>query len=161
MTWVLVGLVVTLALGTVVGLRLRAAKAATAGLELAAVPELEGFRPGQVWAFSGCPDAPGARLTVVRLEAAEGPCGGVAHVHLSGLRLKTARSPSGFVTTVAHLPFTIEALRDSVTTREGEVDAGALDGFDDGYRAWLQRGGGVFGIPVGEAVASMAAALGE
>ena len=119
------------------------------------------FQVGQKWNYQTRPQDLGATFTIVKVEATE-KLGTVVHISLSGLKLKNAHHPTGWSETVAHMPFSEDAIARSVTDL---VERNApLPEFQDGYDEWrkaFEAGrGGVFTLTVAEAVGGMEAAMG-
>jgi len=126
-----------------------AAILATLGLITAAPALAEtAFAPGQVWTLKG--DAyPGAVVEVGKTETVAGH----AVVHITVLRIPvTDAAGQPARTVIAHMPFDETALRKSVGDLV-QTYAPPFERFQEGYDAWKSANGGVFTIPVAEAVA--------
>jgi hypothetical protein len=102
---------------------------------------------GQVWTFRGAP-AETARLVIRKIERREG--GGEA-VHISLYGLPTLTGLNG---EVSHIPFDREALEASLDTLAAEAPREDED-FAADYREWKSARGGVFSLPVAQAVKAL------
>ena len=111
------------------------------------------FATGQVWCYSTRPGEPASRITVVRVDDDE-DYGNIIHIHVSDVDIPNLSAPGGKTTFIAHLPYTEEALENSVSELESQTQA--LPDYEEGYRLWRQafdRGeAGAFEIPVSQAV---------
>ena len=118
------------------------------------------FRPGQVWRYRTRPTESESTLTVLKVERHEN-IGAVVHVAVGGLRVRNPHHASGVSETISHMPFALGAVHESVTERVRE-DA-PLPDHADGYAQWRSAfdagEGGVFTIPVAEAVEYMERAI--
>ena len=122
-----------------------AAHAAPAGSDEAQ----DQFRAGQRWSYHTRPQEPDSTLVVGRVEN-HPKLGSVVHVSVFGLHMKDPQAPNGAGEVVAHLPLSIEALRDSVIAQVGEGEPAA--DFERGYATWRVARGGVFKTSVRDAV---------
>jgi hypothetical protein len=104
------------------------------------------YRVGQRWRYVAGAGDENATLVVGWIE--QNPQGWVIHVSIEG-----ARTP------IAHMPFRPEALDVSVTHLLDERASVAAQ-FPSGYEQWRQASGGVFTIPVAEAVAIVTRVMG-
>jgi hypothetical protein len=106
-----------------------------------AVTDDSRYKPGQVWSLR-LPEAPQARLTILRVESLLGE-GTIVHVAVSEVPLP-----------VGHMPFTEAAIERSVLDLVGTVSVGpaALEGYDEWRRAFDNEGAGVFSVTVPEAL---------
>ncbi len=93
------------------------------------------FAPGQVWTLKDTA-LDGTRLIVDKLETVDGQS--VVHVSLTGVPV-----PGAAPMTMAHLPFSEDAVRESVD-RLVQSNGQPFPGFADGYAQWQQAHGGVF-----------------
>lgn len=117
------------------------------------------FAPGQVWQYHTRPQEHGSRLLVLRVEQ-DAALGEIVHVAVLGLKLRNPRSASGVSDTIAHLPFSEDAVRGSVVRLEGFSDESlAFDGYATWREAFERDEAGIFTISVREAVIGMEAAL--
>ncbi|MCB2376200.1 hypothetical protein LGH70_01290 [Hymenobacter sp. BT635] len=109
------------------------------------------FQVGQVWEYHTRPAETDSLLTVVKVELQHGTAV-VVHVHVDGLRLKTADPNGKPGTTASHLPFSEEALTASVTHVVRHADP--LPEFEGGYGLWreafLAGQAGTFSVTVAE-----------
>jgi len=106
------------------------------------------FAPGQVWTLSD-PAFSQARLIVDKVETWNNQP--IVHVSITNIQTPAAAGQSPGFTTVQHMPFTQEALRASVGTLV-QAEGQPFDGFQGGYQQWQDAKGGVFTIPVGQAL---------
>lgn len=118
------------------------------------------FRAGQEWAYRTRPGEESSTLTVLRVERSAEP-GVIVHVAIAGLDIRNPASPAQPIREIGHLPMSEAAVRRSVT-RKLRDDA-PLPDFEEGYRTWRRAydsgEGGIFSIPVAEAVAAIAETL--
>lgn len=117
------------------------------------------YEPGQVWRYHTRPGEEDSRAVVGLVEEADG-VGRVVHIKLTGVAIKSAAAQNGLVRDVSHVPMRERALSASVTSLESED--GNLDGFREGYEAWLRQpkqGRGGFSQTLSEVVALIQAAL--
>jgi len=111
------------------------------------------YRAGQVWSYHTRAQESDSTFTVVKVESSA-RLGILVHISLQGLKLKNARHPSGWSDTIAHMPFSQDAIDGSIETLISENVP--LPDFEQGYALWKQAfdagKGGVFTIPVAEGV---------
>jgi hypothetical protein len=104
------------------------------------------YHPGQVWTFKAPTNQPNTRLTILKVESTK-KLGTIIHVALSGVSYGPGQ------TTIGHLPFSEEAIDESVLKLERE--SGPIPEFIDGYKRWREAfdGGkaGIFTIGVADA----------
>jgi len=118
------------------------------------------FKAGQVWNYRTRPTEANSTLTICKVEIA-GKLGKVIHISLADVKVKSDKNIDGFATNISHLPFSESAVKQSVTklVKEGV----ALPDYQEGYDLWrnsVESGeGGVWTIPVAEAVAAMESLL--
>lgn len=112
------------------------------------------FEVGQVWHYDARSEETGSTLTVVQLEQHD-TLGIIVHVHIAGLKVKSPSAPKGYSDVIHHMPFSKEALRKSVTEKVGQVYKlpDYKEGYDQWHEAFASGKGGIFTIPVKEAVA--------
>ncbi len=112
------------------------------------------FAVGQVWHYETRAGESGSTLTIVKLDQ-DDTLGMIVHVYIQGVRVKSRSAPSGFSEVIHHMPFSKEALAKSVTEKVEQVEK--LPDFMEGYEQWHEAftsgKGGIFTIPVKEAVA--------
>jgi hypothetical protein len=100
---------------------------------------------GQVLTFAHAP-VETARVVIQKIEP--GIAGDDAvHVSVYGL----PPFPTGVPGVIAHMPFSRQALEASLSTLTDEVAPADVD-IGDGYRNWKEAEGGIFTIPVAQAV---------
>jgi hypothetical protein len=118
------------------------------------------FKVGQVWDYRTRPTETNSTLTICKVEMA-GKLGKVIQISLADVRVKSPQNKDGFATYIAHLPFSESSVKQSVIqlVKEGV----ALPDYREGYDLWrnsVEKGeGGVWTIPVAEAVAAMESLL--
>ena len=118
------------------------------------------FKAGQVWSYKTRPNEAASTLTVCKIEVA-GKLGTVVHVSIDGVKVKSPQSKGGEANTIAHLPFSEAAFRQSTSKliQEGVP----LPNYTEGYATWrkaVEDGkGGAWTITVAEAIASMESVL--
>ena len=121
--------------------------------------ELSEFKVGQVWNYKTRPGEGSSTLVILKVETAPG-WSNIVHVGVVGLKIN---SPKGTQDTVPHMPFDEAAVKTSVTTKVS--DKGKLTDFREGYGIWSAAAssgkGGVFTIPVAEAVAAIEGGLNQ
>lgn len=112
----------------------------------------EKFEAGQNWKYHTRSGEENSKLTILKVEKVNNET--IVHVALSGLKIKNPHSPEGVSETIDHLPFSKEAVIESVT--EQSTFENQLPDFMEGYKEWKQAfesgKGGVFTITVKEAV---------
>ena len=98
------------------------------------MPKVDELAAGQVWTYRDSPD--GGTLTVLHVE----PHGEAEVVHVR-------------VGRIGHMPFAGEAVAASVVEHVGDEEPG--QDWREGYGQWREDAGGVFTIPVAEAVSTV------
>jgi hypothetical protein len=118
------------------------------------------YKPGQVWHYRARPGEEQSTLTILKVES-HPKLGTIAHVGLTGLRIKNPNAPGGLTSEATHLPFSEKSVDDSVTTVANP--SGPVPDYHDGYNTWRKSfddgKAGVFTITVAEAVDVMARAI--
>ena len=113
------------------------------------------YSSGQVWKYKTRDHEADSRLTVVRVDTEDNDYGVIVHIYVSDVAIKNESAPDGVTTFVAHLPYTEEALDESVTELIEDHSDSNTD-YEEGYQLWRKayRSGeaGVFDIPVAEAI---------
>src|SRR5712664_3426093 len=71
------------------------------------------YKVGQVWRYRTRPGEEASTLTIVKVES-EPKLGIIVHVSVSGLKIRSSKSKTGFAENISHLPFAEEAIRSSV-----------------------------------------------
>jgi hypothetical protein len=127
------------------------------GSNSTAGPAMKPFEAGQVWTYGTRMREEASRIVVCRVES-DAKLGEVVHIHVKDVRLKT---PGGHSDVIGHMPYAADALRKSVIALESS--GATLPSFEEGYRQWRDardKGkGGVWTIPVKEAIEGMEAAF--
>ncbi len=107
------------------------------------------LKPGQVWKYDTLQGNEESRLIILKLED-YGQKGLYAHIAITQLQVNNESSMTG----ISHLPFTQEAVIQSVTELEGTIDP--LPEFMEGYLMWKEafdkEEGGVFTAEVKEVI---------
>jgi hypothetical protein len=118
------------------------------------------FRARQEWAYRTRPGEESSTLTILRVERAP-ELGAIVHVAIEGLAIRNPANPAQPIRGIGHLPMSEAAVQQSVT-RKLRDDA-PLPHFEEGYQMWRRAydsgKGGIFSIPVAEAVATVAGTL--
>lgn len=91
------------------------------------------FLPGQVWTYRARPGEEASRLIVCKVDW-DLETGHTVHIALAGVAVQNRYARGGIATTVDHLPFTADALRQSVL--EIVATDAKLPPYEDGYRNW-------------------------
>jgi hypothetical protein len=110
------------------------------------------FEAGQSWKYYTRSGEENSTLTILKVEKVNNET--IIHVALSGLKIKNPHGAEGVSETIDHLPFSKEAVVESVTELINLENQ--LPDFMEGYKDWkeaFEHGkGGVFTITVKEAV---------
>lgn len=114
------------------------------------MPRLEA---GQVWTYTARPGEEASRLTVLQIDPHE-KFGEIVHVCVTGVAQKNPFAPGGVSSVIGHMPFSVAAVEESVLALE--ASGVPLPEYRSGYDQWktaFDAGkGGVFTIPVAQAV---------
>lgn len=86
------------------------------------------FHPAQVWQYNTRSGEEASTLTVLKIDELEDDA--IIHIRIDGITI-------GNVDHIAHLPFSAEAMEDSVTCFVRHLDE--LPGFEEGYARWKQE----------------------
>lgn len=112
------------------------------------------YRTGQVWSYNTRPNEAESEMTILKVESYP-PIGNVVHVSIRGLRIMNPRTKEGFVSILPFATFSEDAINRSVLSLTGEKTE--LPDYKGAHEAWQQKyqenQGGVFPVPVAEAVA--------
>jgi hypothetical protein len=123
---------------------------------------MQPFAPAQVWMYQTRPGEEASRIVICRIET-EPKFGEIVHIHVTGLRFKNKHAPGGSSDQIGHMPYSGDALRQSLTKLESTE--AALPAFEDGYQQWrsaFHKGNaGIWTAPVSEAIAAMETALNQ
>jgi hypothetical protein len=119
------------------------------------------FQVNQVWSYRTRPNETASKLVICAIEY-DSKAGKLVHVLITDLKMRNPRSPSGISDTVFHAPFTEAALRASVVEVVALAQSQALPPqWQQGYAQWRAAydagQGGVWNMPVADAVAAMEA----
>jgi len=111
------------------------------------------FEVGQIWNYETRTGEKNSTIEILKVENYE-KSGIVIHIYVSGIKVKNPHKPSGFSDEIGHLPLSKDAVLNSVTTLVSENNK--LTDYKDGYNNWKvafdSNKGGIFSIPVKEAV---------
>ena len=92
-------------------------------------------------------------MTILRIDV-EPRYGNIVHVAVSGLSLQAPRAPGGRIWELSHLPFTEEAIDQSVTELVETLPETPISGEYTVWREMFAKGeAGVFAVPLGELIA--------
>ena len=112
------------------------------------------FAAGQVWKYKTRPNESDSRLTVVRIDPDDHEFGNIIHIYISEVDIPNCQAPGGKTVFIQHMPYSEEALNNSVI--ELELETKDLPDYLDGYKLWkeaFENGeAGVFSIEVSQAV---------
>ena len=106
---------------------------------------------GQVWTVKEA-SAPSMRLTIERIEPYESDT--VVHVSIAGGEAKAANTGSSIKVVpglIGHMPFEKSVLIESLDQLE-QTGANSSAFFEQGYAQWEADKGGIFTIPVSQAI---------
>lgn len=92
------------------------------------------FAAGQVWKYKSRDHESESRVIICRVEAHD-KAGHIVHIFVGNLKMKSQHAPDGVANTISHMPFSEEAVQNSVTELEGEVD---VPDFQEGYAMWKE-----------------------
>jgi len=106
------------------------------------------YTPGQVWKFKNRLGESASRVTILRVETLP-KLGLIIHIRIDGVQFKNCTGGPA-PTSIAHAPFSKEAMDDSVTQliRSGIQ----VPEYMAGYREWLAHCGGAYTISLAEMV---------
>lgn len=114
---------------------------------------LSRFAPGQIWKYTTRPGEGESRIIVVRVDD-DDEFGNIVHIYVSEVAIPNANAPDGQTTFVGHMPFSEEALDQSVENLEAEHHE--LPDYEPGYRLWreaFENGeAGIFTVSVAEGI---------
>lgn len=97
--------------------------------------KLDKYEAGQIWKFDAAPDDDSARITVLKVEqSAKGDT--IIHVRLDKVLIYNSDLKDKSPRSVSHLPFSVQAMDSSVTTRSGTQQQ--LPEFISGYEKWRE-----------------------
>jgi len=120
--------------------------------------EVNKYRVGQEWNYKTRSGEEKSTLKILKVE--EYPkTGKVIHISVSGLRIKSPKSPGGFANELSHIPISEEALNKSITKLQNEKSKMPNSIEMDGYSFWkkeFDKGeAGIFEVSVFEIVELM------
>jgi hypothetical protein len=120
------------------------------------------FAPGQIWTYCSRPGEDTSRIVVCRVEA-DPKLGQIVHIHVNGLHFKNKHVPGGVSDQIGHMPYSADALQNSVVKLEATTEA--LPPFEDGYQEWRNAfelgNAGVWTASVAEAISGIESALNQ
>lgn len=120
--------------------------------------EADKYRVGQEWSYKTRSGEEKSTLKILKIE--EYPqTGKVIHISVSGLSMKSPKSPEGFANGLNHLPISEEALNKSITKLQNEngktSDSLEMDGYSYWKKEFDKGEAGIFKVPVAEIVGLM------
>jgi hypothetical protein len=120
------------------------------------------FEAGQVWTYRTRPGEEASRITVLQVDW-DLDHGGIIHVWIEGVALKSPHVRTGIVNTVGHMPLSDEALSGSVLALvSSDVP---LPSYQEGYAKWRaafdEGKAGVWTISVAECLQGLEEALNQ
>ena len=111
------------------------------------------LKSGQIWTYNTRKGEEQSRVLILKIED-YGERGKVVHVAVNGLKIKNRHLEGGISKEIGHLPFNLEALKNSLIALENTTNK--LPDFMEGYLQWKEafdnEKGGVFTIEVSEAI---------
>ena len=111
------------------------------------------FSVGQVWNYNTREGESESRITIVRMDE-DADFGNIIHIFISNVDIPNPDAPGGKTTFIAHMPYDEQALEESVTQLDSEIQH--LPDYEGGYQLWrsaFESGeAGVFDVPVWQAV---------
>ncbi len=107
------------------------------------------FKPGDGWSYTTSAENKGSTLTILKVERI-GKIGVIVHVRVQGLALRDANGD--LIEIVEDLPTTRKALSASVIQNQR---ADTVPDFAEAYSNWTQACGGVYIVPVQQAVEAL------
>lgn len=120
------------------------------------------FHPGQTWQYKTRSGEEASRVVVCRVDS-DAKLGPIVHVYVDGIAIKNPHVPDGVSRVVQHMPFSAEALRESVVAVEESRQP--LPDFEEGYDTWREAfdngEAGVFTVSVAEGLDFMEQAVGR
>ena len=124
------------------------------GQGLAPTSQLRVFAEGQEWSIKSSPPST-LKVVIGRAESWQGKT--VVHVSILDIPNLHFREDTTF-SEIAHVPFEASALARSVDELIA-IGVPSPRDFEDGYREWKERHGGIYTISVAEVVATAQATL--
>ena len=103
---------------------------------------------GEVWTYKTRPGEESSTVTILKREELAGKP--VIHIRVDGLKVKNSHAPKGLSDSIPHMPFDEAALTRSLVKKLKSVEK--LPDFSEGYAEWKNAKGGVFTIPLKDAV---------
>jgi thioredoxin reductase len=117
------------------------------------------YQAGQVWTYRNRPGEKASRLTILKVDPSGN--GNIVHVHVSRVVIENSAAPHGKSTFITHMPFTEEAIDQSVLQLVDQTEQ--LPPFEEGYATWKEQAdknnAGVFAIGVAKAIDGIATAF--
>ena len=111
------------------------------------------FSVGQVWKYKARPHESTSEITIVAMDS-DKELGSIVHIYVADVDIPNPKAPEGKTSFIGHLPYSAEALQESVTELVGTADS--LPDYEDGYKLWKQAfddgEAGVFEVAVSEAI---------
>ena len=114
------------------------------------------FSVGQVWKYKARPHESESEITIVAMDS-DSELGNIVHIYVADVDIPNPKAPQGKTSFIGHLPYSEQALQESVTELVGTADA--LPDFEDGYKLWKSAfdagEAGAFEVAVAEAIAGV------
>lgn len=111
------------------------------------------YQEGQAWHYKTRAGEEQSNLYIVKIESLKGGQK-VFHIYVDGLKIKNAKSPSGFQEEMPHLPVSKETLDKSVIGLAATTDKYKMSDIEGGYTVWRNAydagEAGIFNIPLAE-----------
>jgi hypothetical protein len=90
------------------------------------------FATGQVWKYKNRPGEDSSTLTILRIEYYATDT--IVHIRVDGVNVYSPKAAGGYTHSILHLPYSPEALRNSVTVLKGKNEH--IPDFSEGYKEW-------------------------
>jgi len=106
------------------------------------------YAAGQIWKYHHRPGEEGSRLTIVHIDTEPG-YGNIIHIAVGGLFIRATQATPGHIHEMSHLPFTQDAIDQSVTDLVKTLpNPPAKDGYLVWREAFDKGEAGVFSLPL-------------
>ncbi|KAA6462900.1 hypothetical protein DYQ86_06060 [Acidobacteria bacterium AB60] len=123
-------------------------KAEPAKCEKPTVVDDPTYKPGQVWSYKNRPGEDASTITILKVETTS-KMGTIVHVRIDKFNLENCKGNKGD-SSMDHAPFSRVAINKSVVKLlRTEKD---VPDFSEGYNDWLSHCGGIYTMPVAEAL---------
>jgi hypothetical protein len=108
------------------------------------------LKQGQVWSYKNRDGENDSRLTILKIENLNNI--EIIHIRIDGLISNKNSSRTVPLTTIEHLPISLEMFKKSIIKLEMEVDASINDGYLYWKEEFLQGKAGIWSIEVAEVI---------